>query len=70
MIVKLAAFAIAKMPKGVLMETTKSLRMEKIAVNILKERKDWWTPILQYLKKDALLTDPKEVKMVIRQSNR
>lgn len=70
MMAKLAASIIVEMPKDVLVEIAKSPYMKKIAVNIFEEKEHWQTPILQYLKKNALPTNLEKAKKVIRKSSR
>lgn len=69
-IAKLAVFVIAEMLRDVLVETTKVLCTEKMLVSVIKEREDWQTLIILYLRDDTLPLNLKEVKKVIRLSRR
>lgn len=70
MVAKLAILRIAEMLMNMFVEVAEPSYTEKIIVNTIKEREEWQTLILQYLRDNFLSLDPEEAKKMVRLFNR
>lgn len=70
MVANLAASGMVEMPINIFVQMAEALYTESILVGAIEEKKDQWTLILQYLKDNTLLKDPKEAQKAVRLSSR